>query len=402
MATFDFISGEEFRLSLENDYNELSLAMQAGAWKTVQIMAGSIIEAILIDYLISSDNAQSNRKNPLDMSLAEAITACRQDNVLTETTEHLSHVIRTYRNLIHPGRQIRLHEQADENTAKIVQALVEIIAKEIAARRKENYGYTGEQILTKLEQDSTAIGIVGFLLKETSEIEKERLLLKLIPRRYFDLMSNYSDEQIPAKAQKILTTLITCYRETFDQSDKKTKEKVAENFVRIIKEESSNVAWRYSFFRGADLSYYSSNEAFLVKRHFLSILTHPIMSKYQLTLEGLGSFLTPVEARKFFIPFVNSIATSSTSNEFGSELFIENDQIAPDELKTIFTRECFLMPDEARASLKEFSEYLSNEYEEKGITRVVNAVAILTSDIFLSNTLDTEAALLGDLEDHPF
>lgn len=400
MATFDFISGEEFRLSLENDYNELSLAMQAGAWKTVQILAGSIIEAMLIDYLISSDTAQSHRRSPLEMSLAEAITACRQENVLTEKTEHLSHVIRTYRNLIHPGRQIRLHEQSDENTAKIVQALVEIIAKEIAARRKENYGYTGEQILTKFEQDSTAIGIVGILLKETNELEKERLLLRLIPRRYFDLMSNYGDEQIPAKTQKILTMLITCYRETFDQSDKRTKEKVAESFVRIIKEESSNVAWRYSFFRGADLSYYSSNGASLIKKHFLSILTHPITSKYQLALEGLGSFLTPMEARKFFIPFVNSISTSFTSNEFGSEFFIENDQIASDELKTIFIREYFLMPDETRESLKVFSENLSNEYEEKGITRIVNAIAILTSDIFLS--LDTEDASLGDLEDHPF
>jgi len=383
----------------------LSLAMQTGAWKTVQILAGSIIEAMLIDYLISSDTEQKHKRSPLEMSLAEAIAACRQENILTEKAEHLSHVIRSYRNLIHPGRQIRLHEKSDENTAKIVQTLVEIIAEEIAARRKENYGYTGEQILTKLERDSTAIAIVGLLLKETNEIEKERLLLKLLPKRYFDLMSNDSEEKIPTKTQKILTMLITCYRETFDQSDKRIKVKVAENFVRTIKEESSNVAWRYSFFKGYDLSYYSASEASLIKKHFLSMLTHPIANKFQLAIEGLGIFLTPTEAKKFFIHFINSISVLSSLNTLGTDILIEDDQIAPDELKAIFTREYYLMPDNTRESLEEFSENLSNDHKERGIARIVDAIAMLTSDIFPSNTLITEDESfgdLGDLDDHPF
>src|SRR2546429_1304835 len=101
MATFDFINGEDFRLSLESDYQELNSAMQAKAWKAVHVLAGSIIEAILIDYLIASEYQKKSSFDPLKMTLAEAISACRQEHVLSEKTEHLSHVVRSYRNLIH-------------------------------------------------------------------------------------------------------------------------------------------------------------------------------------------------------------------------------------------------------------------------------------------------------------
>ncbi|HYT42010.1 MAG TPA: hypothetical protein VEP90_06670, partial [Methylomirabilota bacterium] len=135
MATFDFINGEEFRISLERDYQELNSAMQAKAWKTVHVLSGSIIEAILIDYLVTSEYQKKSSSDPLKMTLAQAISACRQENVLSEKTEHLSHVVRTYRNLIHPGRSVRLGETANEQGAIIAHALIEIIVEEIAANK---------------------------------------------------------------------------------------------------------------------------------------------------------------------------------------------------------------------------------------------------------------------------
>src|SRR5437868_915032 len=98
MAKFDFINGEDFRLSLESDYEELSSSMQARAWKAVHVLSGSIIEAILIDYLLAAGYQKRSSFDPLKMTLAQAISACRQENVLSEKTEHLSHVIRSYRN----------------------------------------------------------------------------------------------------------------------------------------------------------------------------------------------------------------------------------------------------------------------------------------------------------------
>jgi hypothetical protein len=42
MASFDFITDAEFRAALESDYRELNTAMDAGLWKAVHILAGSI------------------------------------------------------------------------------------------------------------------------------------------------------------------------------------------------------------------------------------------------------------------------------------------------------------------------------------------------------------------------
>lgn len=153
MLDFDFINVEDFRLSLEADYAELEVAMQNEAWKTVQILAGSIIEAILIDYLVFSDYQKKSSKDPLRMSLSDAISAAKEENVISEETVHLSHLIRSYRNLIHPGRSIRLGETATEKKAKASQLLLEMIVEEVAIRRKQNYGYTANQILTKIEKD---------------------------------------------------------------------------------------------------------------------------------------------------------------------------------------------------------------------------------------------------------
>src|SRR5258708_7917884 len=142
MMTFDFISGQDFRLLLVADYRELNLAIQAKAWKAAQILAGSIIEAILVDYLISMEYKKRSQDNLLHLGLGGAIKICRDENILSEKIEHLSHAIQSYRNLIHPGRSVRLGETASENDAIMSKALVEIIAEEIATRKKAQYGHT--------------------------------------------------------------------------------------------------------------------------------------------------------------------------------------------------------------------------------------------------------------------
>src|SRR6266568_1052437 len=131
MALFDFVSGENFRLSLEADYRELDLTMKAGAWKAVHVLAGSIIETLLVDHLVASGYQKRTSKDPLKMRLEDIIAACKTEKALSEKTEQFSHVIRSYRNLIHPGRVVRLSETVDENGATIAHALVNIVIKEL-------------------------------------------------------------------------------------------------------------------------------------------------------------------------------------------------------------------------------------------------------------------------------
>jgi len=127
---FDFISDADFRASLESDYRELSNCMTQEAWKGVHVLAGSVVEAILVDYLIGTGYQTKSGKDPLRMELGPIISACREEKIITERTADLSSVVKSYRNLIHPGRVIRLAETVDRKSASIAKALVDVIADE--------------------------------------------------------------------------------------------------------------------------------------------------------------------------------------------------------------------------------------------------------------------------------
>ena len=46
MPMFDFITEKDLRVSLEGDYAEMQKCVEASAWKSGQVLAGSIVEAL--------------------------------------------------------------------------------------------------------------------------------------------------------------------------------------------------------------------------------------------------------------------------------------------------------------------------------------------------------------------
>lgn len=311
MEKFDFIRGDAFKVCLENDYQEMLSANKAKAWKAVQVLAGSIIEAILTDYLLQSGYQQRTSKNPLTMRLADIITACRQENILSEKTEHLSHVIRQYRNLIHPGRLVREKEVVTEHDAAVAIALTEIIIEEITVVIKQNYGYTAEQIINKLENDPTSRAIMSHLLKEVHETEKRRLLINLIPKKYLEHQKNielnelYDPEGTTGRISKTwFKVLSSCFFSTFDLTSNETRQSVAKHIVKTIKEDASDIAWRYDLFKGDFLTYLNDEEASLIKDHLFAILKTPI--DLPNAVNGIFPFLADREAKELIAILVES------------------------------------------------------------------------------------------------
>jgi len=89
MDLFDFIRHDKFRACLKNDYQELGQLMEGGCWKAAHVVAGSIVEAVLIEYLVASDYKKRAGKDPLTMDLSAAIDACRDEGVLSEKSAGL-------------------------------------------------------------------------------------------------------------------------------------------------------------------------------------------------------------------------------------------------------------------------------------------------------------------------
>ena len=139
MADFNFIVIPELRRSLERDYEELRSCVKAHAWKAAHVLAGSIVEAVLIDTLSAGGVDQAKLDS---VEFAVLIRLAKDQGILSDEAVDLSTVIRKYRNLIHPCWMKRLEKTVDGGGAVIAAEVVEIITNEVAKRRSEDYGCT--------------------------------------------------------------------------------------------------------------------------------------------------------------------------------------------------------------------------------------------------------------------
>jgi hypothetical protein len=309
MASFDFITNDDFRTSLEADHAELCKCLTAGAWKAVHVLAGSIIEALLLDCLQSSGYSGCSASGLLRMDLGQLITTCRAENILSAKSADLSSVVRTYRNLIHPGRLVRLGEVVNQHGATIAQSLVEIIVEEVAARKKETYGYTAEQIANKIESDLTAVSIISHLLRDAKPQEIERLLVKILPGRLFDLCQDFFDDEEAEWTRRKRSALAECFRAAFGVASDDIKRKATQNFATIVKEEAEPVVLAYetTFFRGSDLAFLCVDDANMIKKHIRGRIETDVEEDLLTAAAGIGRFLTTQDVCTFVDPLVKTL-----------------------------------------------------------------------------------------------
>jgi hypothetical protein len=292
MIEFDFITDDRFRKSLAADYAEFRASVSSEAWKAALVLLGSIVEALLVDHLVSTKYQSRCGTDPLRMHLGELIAACEKERVLSAKTTALSTVIQGYRNLIHPGRAIRLGETASKSAAIVAGELLQMIVDEISVNKRLQFGYTAEQIVKKLERDESAMSIHRHLLKDVPEYQRERLLIQVIPDRYFELDTALGEYE-PQPDVEGQNRLAMCFRSAFDMASDEMKKKVTANFLSILKEEGQHKVFTYetAFFRASDLSYLSGTEAKLVKDHLLSRIQTDICPELITAIDGLPPFL---------------------------------------------------------------------------------------------------------------
>lgn len=180
MTNFDFISDDKFREILARDYEELNSCLETKSSKSVLILAGSIIETILTDYFINFPVDGLNEKKILEMDLFPLIELAKENGLISQSTKELSTVIKNYRNLIHPGREIRKNERFDYDTAVVAKSLLNIILREIRENYLNNIGYSASDIILKLETDALSQPIFEKILQKVHKTEKNKLYISLI------------------------------------------------------------------------------------------------------------------------------------------------------------------------------------------------------------------------------
>lgn len=121
--TFPFVRDPQLREIVARDYRELSTKLlPSEAWKSSVVLAGSILESILLDQLTVSDDvrtrALSCRSAPRDRTgtvlsleswkLHSMISVATEIGILPEARSRtVDQVLRDFRNFVHPKKEIR-------------------------------------------------------------------------------------------------------------------------------------------------------------------------------------------------------------------------------------------------------------------------------------------------------
>lgn len=127
----------ELRVIVERDLLELEAALKAGSVKTVLVLSGSILEGLLLDRLMTRRmEAEALHAKSLQLEkwqLNDIIEISGKLGILpTETIAKFSHGLRSFRNLIHPGLELRDNLDIATEEAKIGIEVLNIVFRTLS------------------------------------------------------------------------------------------------------------------------------------------------------------------------------------------------------------------------------------------------------------------------------
>lgn len=148
-AALAFIPDQDLRKSIRADISAADQALAGGEWKAATVLAGSAIEALLLWAVQQPGRAQARTaaivaamqsgtlraSPPSDLevwNLHQFIEVGAEMGLLNPDTRIAARLAKEFRNLIHPGRALRLGQVCDRATALSAVAALEHVARDLA------------------------------------------------------------------------------------------------------------------------------------------------------------------------------------------------------------------------------------------------------------------------------
>ncbi len=126
---FSFVFDNKLAMIIDRDYRELQGLDPQKDTKSVIVLAGGIMEGLLFDALVAS--GKWTFQQACGNYLKDMIGPAMSKGIITE--DRLASVVRKYRNLIHPGHEIKEEMIFDASDASLSKTAVEIFIREVAA-----------------------------------------------------------------------------------------------------------------------------------------------------------------------------------------------------------------------------------------------------------------------------
>lgn len=144
IRSFDFIASPDLKRIIERDYRELSLILfPAGAWKSTVVLAGAILEAILVDQMTATDvileTIKSSPKAPKTKRIDKGQWSMYQlINVATDVgilprgrSDAIDVTLREYRNVIHADVELKKKYTCTEAEASLAKGALDAVCNHL-------------------------------------------------------------------------------------------------------------------------------------------------------------------------------------------------------------------------------------------------------------------------------
>jgi hypothetical protein len=141
-----FIDDLDLRADLHRDLGEVNRALSDGEWKGATVLAGSVVEALVLwalknrrtdveiqDAATRLGKTMDLQRKPLEQwGLGELIEYAHATALISSETRAAAELGKDFRNLIHPGRAARLSKRCDRSTALFGVGAVEAVIANLA------------------------------------------------------------------------------------------------------------------------------------------------------------------------------------------------------------------------------------------------------------------------------
>ncbi len=137
-ANLGCIKSKSLRNIAERDWKECCLALDAGCWKSVLILSGGILEAIVLSKLsrrrskaVKAKAAGGGNPDLNSWTLGKMIAVAKELKLFGPAIDMLPAPMKDYRNLAHPGYEVRKKLSISEKSARASFHVLTLILEEL-------------------------------------------------------------------------------------------------------------------------------------------------------------------------------------------------------------------------------------------------------------------------------
>ena len=316
-SMFEIVKNDKLRRILERDYSELEICATYGAIKSSVVLSGCITECILLDFLnrtrrtskAEATYKQYHPKNPkkiTEMMLGDLIFIAEKMKIITKPTLQLCGLIKDYRNLVHPGKEIRSNVSLNPTLSATVKNLVTIVIDDLLQTERNEGEYGSENVIRAISLDKNADSIISRLVKGLSSSEKSKLF-KLVPEFFKRIQKEAPNHWALSHLKKAFLTV-------HPEVSAKHRKEIMERLLSAIKEadiENMHLIFD-NFFVAQDLQLLPENEQLIIFDYYYKPFSTSCgnYSEERIRLPALqqfASYVPPKRRRSLYLELLNLV-----------------------------------------------------------------------------------------------